>query len=279
MELHLKAPFFLPIIRTIVRSTSISPGRFWRRTPPMPQSLLLHTGFAPIGERSPISKPQPWTVDATQIRLRMAGPDDHDRVARFLAAMDRDGLYQRHFAHGEAPNLALLKRLAASDCVDRVGILALAPDGEVLGHAEYVAIAGSAEYALMLLPQVRGIGLGRRLLATLLEIANTTGQRKMHGIIQASNTPALQLSLKLGFRIVPGAERGTVIVSRELAPAQIAATGLGRPGAEIHPRPPVLHDPDRAPLHRRTCPRAPFRPRRGQVQRVAADALGGSEET
>lgn len=274
-----RTAFFSPIISTIVRSSRYAVDRIWQRAAPMPPPALRHTGFAPTEDRSPVSKRQLWTADPMQIRLRTGGPDDRDRVARFLAAMDRDGLYQRYFAHGEAANLALLGRLDASDGGDRVGLLALAPDGEVLGHAEYVAIAGSAEYALMLLPQVRGIGLGRRLLAALLEIAKIAGQRKMHGIILASNTPALQLSLKLGFRVVPGAERGTVIVSRELAPAPIATPGLDSFSADFHPTPPVPHDPDRAPLHRRTFPRAPFRPRCGQVQRVAADAVGSGEET
>ncbi len=193
---------------------------------------------------------QPWALDAAQIRLRTARADDGERVARFLAAMDRDGLYQRHFAHGGAPNLALLARLAASDLRDRVGILALDQGGEVLGHAEYVAIDGSAEYALMLLPRVRGLGLGRRLLAALLEIAIAAGQRELHGIIQAGNTPALQLSLRMGLRVVPGADRTAVIVSRELAPARFAASGWDRPGAADYQTPPALHDPDRTPLHR-----------------------------
>lgn len=197
-----------------------------------------------------MSARQPWSLDVMQIRLRTARTDDRERVARFLAAMDRDGLYQRHFAHGEAPNLALLERLETADGRDRVALLALDQDGEVLGHAEYVAITGRAEYALMLLPRVRGLGLGRRLLAALLELAAAAGQRELHGVIQAGNTPALQLSLRMGLRIVPGADRTTVIVSRELAPAPFTAREGNRPNAADHPLLPALHDPDRTPLHR-----------------------------
>ncbi len=158
----------------------------------------------------------PWTDELVPIRLRAAGPEDHERVARFLAAMDRDGLYQRHFAHGAAPNQALLSRLAATDGIDRVAVIALNLAGEALAHAEYVATDGGAEYALMVLPELRSNGLGRRLLSALQELAAAAGQRQMHGIIQAGNTPAIQLALKLGFRVVPGADRTTVIVSRDL---------------------------------------------------------------
>ena len=62
---------------------------------------------------------QPWAAEMTEFQLRAAIPQDRERVAGFLAAMDREGLYQRHFAHGEAPNLALLNRLDAVCFVSR----------------------------------------------------------------------------------------------------------------------------------------------------------------
>lgn len=201
-----------------------------------------------------MSARQQWTDTLMPIRLRTASVEDHERVARFLAAMDREGLYKRHFAHGDGPNLALLARLAATDGSDRVAVIALNHAGEVLAHAEYVATDGGAEYALMVLPELRGIGLGRRLLAALLKIAKAAGQRQLHGMIQAGNTPAIQLALKLGFRVVPGADRTTVIVSRDLEPARLAVTVEDRRGAEPDPLPLALHDPDRTPLYRRPGP-------------------------
>lgn len=201
-----------------------------------------------------MSARQPWTDQLLPIRLRTAGPEDHERVAHFLAAMDRDGLYQRHFAHGEGPNLALLSRLAAADGIDRVAMIALNHGGEVLAHAEYVATDDGVEYALMVLPELRGHGLGRRLLAALQELAAAAGQQRMQGMIQAGNTPAIQLALKLGFRVVPGADRATVIVSRDLAPERFAATVVDHSGAEPDSLPPALHDPDRTPLYRRLGP-------------------------
>lgn len=198
-----------------------------------------------------MSARQQWADTPMPIRLRTAGAEDRERVAHFLAAMDREGLYQRHFAHGAGPNLALLARLAAADGIGRTAVIALNHAGEVLAHAEYVATDDGAEYALMVLPELRGIGLGRRLLAALQELATAAGQRRMHGMIQAGNTPAIQLALKLGFRVVPGADRTTVIVSRDLEPARPAATVEDRSGAESDPSPLALHDPDRTPLYRR----------------------------
>ncbi len=133
--------------------------------------------------------------------------------------MDREGLYERHFTHGEAPNLALLRRLDLLDQRERVAILALSHDGAVLGHGEYVAEDGEAEFALMLLRLYRGRGIGTRLLRALLESARNAGQTKVHGVIQATNARASQLALRNGFRIVPGDDARVLIVSRELEAA------------------------------------------------------------
>jgi len=191
-----------------------------------------------------LSARQPW-ADPAQYQVRAVGPDDRSRVARFLAAMDRDGLYERHFAHGEAPNLALLRRMETLDKRDRVAVLAVGHDGEVLGHAEYVAEHGAAEFALMVLPRSRHRGIGRKLLTALQQIATAAGQRAMHGMIQASNTRALHLVRNSGFSLAAGEDRTTVIASRQLSPSQ--------------PLPFIRHDPDRTSLHRRPGPGAPLR--------------------
>ncbi|MCF8177984.1 MAG: GNAT family N-acetyltransferase [Sulfuritalea sp.] len=191
-----------------------------------------------IARRPRVAYPRP-------IPVRSAVPSDRDRVSRFLAAMDRDGLYKRHFAHGEALNLALLQRLETVDHRSRVAVLALGHDGEVAGHAEYATENGSAEFALMVLPRFRARGIGKRMLQALLDIALAAGLPEMHGMIQASNGSAIRVAIECGFRIVPGDDRAVVIVSREIAAPK--------------PSPDPLHDPDRTPLHRRFGSRAPLR--------------------
>lgn len=203
-----------------------------------------------------MSARQPWTAELTEFQLRSATPNDRHRVMRFLAAMDREGLYQRHFAHGEAPNQALLGRIDALDQGNRVAVLAVARDGEVLGHGEYVAEHGAAEFALMVLPRSRTRGIGGRLLHALLEIAAATGQHRMHGMIQAGNRRALQLVRNQGFRVVASDDATVVIVSRDLTPRP-DPTPAGPADRYLHPF--IRHDTDRAPLHRRIGPRAPLR--------------------
>lgn len=206
------------------------------------------------------------------VQLRQAAPTDRSRVGRFLAAMDSEGLYQRHFQHGAAPSQVLLDRIDVLDQTDRVAVLAIGNDGEVVGHGEYVAAHGEAEFALMVLPLYRTRGIGRRLLRALLVIAAATGQHRMHGMIQAGNRRALQLVRSCGFGVVPGDDATVVIVSRDLMLRP--DTTPARPD-DRYPFSLTCHDFDRTPLYRRSFPRTALRAGGGQVQRVAADAFGG----
>ncbi len=195
----------------------------------------------------------PWAA-ASGPRIRHADANDRDALAGFLGEMDAAGLYQRHFAHGEAPNLALLGRLDAADGRDRVVMLAVDSARRVVGHAEYVAGNGEAEFALMVLPNWRDCGIGQALLGSLVAAATDAGLRRLHGMIQATNTRALQVARKRGFGIAAGDDATTVIVSRSLA-----QQGVGDPTDPACAAPPAVrqpnrHDPDRVPLHRRPGP-------------------------
>lgn len=203
-----------------------------------------------------MSARQPWATGALEVQLRTAGPDDRARIARFLAAMDRDGLYQRHFQQGEAPNQALLGRLDRLDQASCVAVLAVGRDGEVLGHAEYVAEQGAAEFAFMVSPEWRGRGIGRRLLLALLDIAGDAGLRELRGMIQASNRRALQLVLGQGFRVARGDDATVVIVSRYLTLDREAAAPRS---VARNPLSVIFHDADRTPLYRRPGSRTPLR--------------------
>ncbi|MBI5108379.1 MAG: GNAT family N-acetyltransferase [Rhodocyclales bacterium] len=199
-----------------------------------------------------MSARQPWATAETGLCVRRAISADRAALADFLAAMDKDGLYERHFAHGDAPNAALLGRLANAEGRNRVVLLGVGADATVIGHAEYVAEAGAAEFALMVAPAWRDCGLGKALLAALLAAATAAGQREMHGLIQSTNTRALMVARKHGFGIRSGEDRRTVIVSRPLAPWLAAGSSESEPGTTSDMLDPVHHDPDRTALH--PCP-------------------------
>lgn len=156
------------------------------------------------------------------VRLRTAGASDRPAVARLIAGMDREGLYQRHFAHGDGPNTALLKRLEGADGRRGAVLVAEADDGRLVAHGEFVADDGGVEFALMVLPAWRGLGIARRLLDRLHRQAAAAGHRRMHGYVQSGNTAMLRIAQELGFTCEGSDDPAVMLVSRPLSPGREA---------------------------------------------------------
>ena len=77
-------------------------------------------------------------------------------------------------------------------------------DGEtLLGVARYVRDrdGDDAEFALVIADAWQGRGIGRRLLAKLIDAARGRGVRRLYGDILATNRPRLELARKLGFEL------------------------------------------------------------------------------
>ena len=77
-------------------------------------------------------------------------------------------------------------------------------DGEtLLGVARYVRdrSGDAAEFAIVIADAWQGRGIGRRLLAKLIEAARRRGVKRLYGDILATNRPMLELARKLGFEL------------------------------------------------------------------------------
>jgi len=78
-------------------------------------------------------------------------------------------------------------------------------DGKILGYAygsapfERAAYSWCAEDSLYLLPEVRGRGIGKKLLKTLEEILKSQGYRLIYAIITSENTNSLAFHEKCGY--------------------------------------------------------------------------------
>lgn len=66
------------------------------------------------------------------------------------------------------------------------------------GHLYY----DTPSLAISLLPEYRGMGLGKRLLSRLLEVLDKAGQSRVSLAVQKANRPAMELYQRFGFQIV-----------------------------------------------------------------------------
>jgi len=87
-------------------------------------------------------------------------------------------------------------------------VLVADADGAVLGYASYGdfrafdGFRGTVEHSVYVAPGARGRGLGRALLAALIDRARAQGLHVMVAAIEAGNAPSLALHRALGFRQV-----------------------------------------------------------------------------
>ncbi|MBX9244142.1 N-acetyltransferase family protein [Actinotalea ferrariae] len=97
-------------------------------------------------------------------------------------------------------------RIAAT--AERHAFLVAEVDGAVVGWAATFpysarpAYDGVAEYSVYVDPSAQGCGIGRALLATLLDRARASGLHKVTSRVFPENTASLALAERLGFRVV-----------------------------------------------------------------------------
>jgi L-amino acid N-acyltransferase YncA len=148
----------------------------------------------------------PPAVEIAQVRIRPAREAD-------LPAINR--IYNDEILHGtatwdtepwsEARRLAWWQ--AHGDGLQPV-LAAESPDGRLLGFAYLTFVSDkpgwrfTREDTIYLDPAARGLGLGRHLLAALLDEARRIGVRTVLASITATNTASIRLHERLGFERV-----------------------------------------------------------------------------
>lgn len=114
---------------------------------------------------------------------------DRSRYARFLTAVPR---LPRHW----------VEDLVDVDHRDREALGAVDPvTGEGVGVVRYVRLpdaADEAEFAIAVADDWQGRGLGRVLLAELVDAARANGLRRLSGDVLAENTRMLELGRSIG---------------------------------------------------------------------------------
>lgn len=170
-----------------------------------------------------------WVVGSDAgVFIRPALREDRALVACFLSQLGEASHYQRHFQHGEAPDLDLLRRLDAVDYLQRMALVAVAVAGSrevAIAHAEYVVEDNRAELAMVVADGWQRRGLGSHLLRRLMHCAELAGLQEIHGQVLATNEPMIRLALRSGFRVQRGDDARLVTIRRALS-AQNSASSM-----------------------------------------------------
>ena len=159
-----------------------------------------------------------WTVASGEsLRVRPIRHDDGELEEAFVRALSLESRYQRMLSAGTKVTPEWIDSMTHIDYHRHMAFaVTTVRDGveQFVGVGRYVVDAAtlSADVALVLADAWQGRGLGRRLLATLLEHAQTAGVREAVGVVLATNVAMLRLARSMGFAM--SAEPGDATVMR-----------------------------------------------------------------
>lgn len=144
--------------------------------------------------------------DGRVVRVRaMSGLDDA-KILQAFGRLSADARYMRFMRVVREVDQDRLRKTLASFPERGFGIVATVPaaDGvDIVGSAILVIDKNPSicEFAITILPEYGGAGLGRILLSRLIATAKRRGLKEMEGFVLAVNQPMLKLASRLGFSI------------------------------------------------------------------------------
>lgn len=140
------------------------------------------------------------------VRLRAIGPADEEELLQAFDRLGADARYMRFMHSVREANIPRLRKVLDSFPEKGLAIAATVPaaDGiDIVGAATFMIGPGGddCEFALSVVDEWAGAGLGRALLAALVAAARQRGLREMTGFVLAQNDAMLRLAARLGFTV------------------------------------------------------------------------------
>ena len=165
--------------------------------------------------------------NGTQVRVRVARPDDRGRIVAAFNALEPDSVYTRFFSMRKELTAAELDRLTTTDFTSFVGLLAVVGQGAdetVIGGASYTALptandTRAAEVAFTIEEDYQGQGLAGQLFAMLADIGRQHGIQRFEAEVLAGNAPMLKVFERSGLPLTKARDAGVTHVVMDLAPA------------------------------------------------------------
>jgi acetyltransferase len=132
--------------------------------------------------------------------LRPIRPDDEPMYEAFFSRITSADLQMRFFTAAPDRSFRFFARMTQIDYAREMAFVAATPT-ELLGVARLVADPdySNAEFAVIVRSDLKGKGLGYKLMLHLIGYARAEGLDVLQGDVLAANTSMLQLCRELGF--------------------------------------------------------------------------------
>ena len=176
----------------------------------------------------PTHLPRTWTPDAgPSMLIRPVRHDDGELELTFVCALSRESAYQRMLSGGFKVTPEWIDAMTHIDYHAHMAFAATVGSNgaeQFVGVSRYVVDATdrSADIALVVADAWQGKGLGRRLLAMLLEHAAASRIAEVVGNVLSTNIAMLGLARSMGFSVRPEPGDATLRrIGRRLIRAEI----------------------------------------------------------
>ena len=148
-------------------------------------------------------------ANGSEVFVRPVRPEDEPLYRPFFAHVSQEDLRLRFFAAVKDFNHAFIARLTQIDYARAMAFIAIdPPSGEMRGVVRMHADANyeTAEYAILVRSDLKGVGLGWELMQLILDYARNEGLKRIHGQVLHENTTMLRMCRELGFDLKPDPE-------------------------------------------------------------------------
>lgn len=149
-------------------------------------------------------------------------PEDEPQLRQFIAQVTKEDLYYRYFSEINEfthEDLANMTQIDYDREMAFVAVRRLDNTEEILGVTRAISDPDNidAEFAVLVRSDLKGLGLGRRLMEKLIAYTRDHGLRRLNGITMPNNRSMVALARKLGFQVDIQLEEGIVGLTLNLA--------------------------------------------------------------
>jgi len=149
-------------------------------------------------------------------------PEDEPQLQRFIAQVTKEDLYYRYFSEINEfthEDLANMTQIDYDREMAFVAVRRVKDNDEILGVTRAISDPDNvdAEFAVLVRSDLKGLGLGRRLLTKLIDYTRQHGLQRLNGITMPNNQGMITLARKLGFSVDIQLEDGIVSLTLPLS--------------------------------------------------------------
>lgn len=183
---------------------------------------LTLAAFNGVNESRLAIRPYPHTLEESvtlkngeTCLFRPILPEDEPLLRHFIAQVTKEDLYYRYFSEINEFTHEDLANMTQIDYDREMAFVAVREQGgeaEIIGVTRAISDADNtdAEFSVLVRSDLKGVGLGRRLLEKMIVYTRHHGLQQLNGITMPRNQGMITLAKKLGFSVDVQLEDGIV---------------------------------------------------------------------